>query len=226
MQPFGNVKQIVSAGIDGLLFYFNGPSLDKANAQCLQFCDTLASAGLPWIREVVPAYDSALVVFDALQVDSHEVYSTLSSLASVTQTAFEGRCHTLPVWYGARDANDLSLVATQTGLSESDVIVLHTSVEYCVYAVGFAPGFGYMGSIPEALSCPRLATPRKRVPEGAVAIADRQTAIYPSVSPGGWHLLGLCPIRLTIGQDALLKTGDKVIFKSISEKEFIALNEY
>ena len=226
MQPFGDVKQIVSAGIDGLLFYFNGPSLDEANTQCLQFCDTLASAGLSWVRDVVPAYDSALVVFDALKVDGHKVYSTLSTLASVTQSAFEGRCHTLPVWYGGKDANDLSLVATQTWLSENDVITLHTSVEYCVYAVGFAPGFGYMGSTPEALSCPRLAIPRKRVPQGAVAIADRQTAVYPSVSPGGWHLLGLCPLRLTFGQDALLKTGDKVTFKSISEKEFIALNEY
>ncbi|WP_421134497.1 5-oxoprolinase subunit B family protein [Alteromonas sp. A079] len=226
MQPFGNVKQIVPAGIDGLLFYFNGPSLDAANAQCLQFCDTLASANLTWIREVVPAYDSVLVVFDAINVDSHYVYGALSSLATVTKSSFEGHSHTLPVWYGANDANDLSLVATQTGLSETDVITLHTSVEYCVYAVGFAPGFGYMGSIPEALSCPRLATPRKRVPEGAVAIADRQTAVYPSVSPGGWHLLGLCPLRLTRGHDALLKTGDKVIFKSISEKEFIALNEY
>ena len=86
-----------------------------------------------------------------------------------------------------------------------------------------------MGEIPTKLQCPRLGTPRKRVPKGAVAIADRQTAVYPSESPGGWNLLGLTPLDMVThdvhGSTSRLTSGDKVRFVAISEEEFKAYNE-
>jgi len=92
--------------------------------------------------------------------------------------------------------------------------------------VGFAPGFAYLGELAAELTTPRLANPRQAVPKGAVAIADRQTAVYPDVSPGGWHLLGLCPVDLYkpgATEPTLMQAGDKVEFYAISEDEYHAL---
>ena len=130
----------------------------------------------------------------------------------------------IPVWYGAPHASDLSVVSKKTSLSIDEIIELHTSVTYKVYAVGFAPGFAYMGDIPEAMNCARLGTPRKRVPKGAVAIADRQTAVYPSESPGGWNLLGITSFDMLLHSEehseSRLKAGDIVKFVSITEQEY------
>lgn len=196
-----------------------------------------------WLVECVASYDSMLLVFNVEAIDSHGVYLALSQLANdihfeqvesdegKNKSALElgSQCKVIPVWYGAPNANDLREVSEKTSLSVDDIIALHTSVEYKVYAVGFAPGFAYMGDVPEALQCARLSTPRKRVPKGAVALADRQTAVYPSESPGGWNLLGLTPLEMVLhGSDAgssLLKAGDRVKFKAISEEEFKRFHE-
>ena len=86
-------------------------------------------------------------------------------------------------------------------MSIEQVIELHQQQEYRVYAIGFAPGFAYLGEVDERIAAPRLATPRQKVPRGAVAIADRQTAVYPAVSPGGWNLIGRSPMRITVGDN-------------------------
>lgn len=196
-----------------------------------------------WLVECVVSYDSMLLVFNIEAIDSHGVYIALSQLANdihyeqvesdkeKDESALKlgSQCKVIPVWYGAPNANDLREVSEKTSLSIDDIIALHTSVEYKVYAVGFAPGFAYMGDVPEALQCARLNTPRKRVPKGAVALADRQTAVYPSESPGGWNLLGVTPLEMVVhGSDAgesLLKAGDRVKFKAISEEEFKRFHE-
>lgn len=240
MQPFGSIKQFVPVGADAIMLYFSGSNLEQANAVCQQWLRVLDSAAnnneQAWIVECVPSYDSLLIIFDIERVDSHFVYNTLRSwqkgmdtigdVADAKNEAFAGKCHTLPVWYGAPDANDLDEISQKTSLSTEDIISLHTSVEYKVYAVGFAPGFGYMGDIVQPLQCPRLSTPRKKVPRGAVAIADRQTAVYPSESPGGWNLMGLCPKNmLDKNNQSLLSAGDTVKFVSITESEFNAYHE-
>ena len=233
MHPFGDIKQIVPAGLDAILLYFAGDTVDVANARCQHWLHSITSLTFPWLKECVPAYDSLLLVFDAHKVDSHFVYQMLRSLAaqdanmSINGTGgISAKTHEIPVWYGAEPANDLALVSQKTGLSEQDIIDAHISMTYKVYAVGFAPGFAYMGNVPETLQCARLETPRNKVPKGAVAIADAQTAIYPSSSPGGWHLLGLCPLNLVdTSHNALLKVGDNVKFAPISEQEFRDLHD-
>lgn len=134
------------------------------------------------------------------------------------------KVHRIPVCYelSSRES-DLAKVASDKKLSEKDLIALHCSVHYRVFATGFLPGFAYLGELPEALSQPRLEKPRLKVPKGAVAIADRQTAIYPDESPGGWHILGYTPVPLLCSQNnvqPLLKTGDYVEFYAISESEY------
>ena len=103
-----------------------------------------------------------------------------------------GRSLVIPVLY---DGADLHVVAARLGLSSAEVIAMHSSVEYDVFAVGFLPGFPYAGYLPPALAgLPRRDSPRLNVPAGSVAIVGRQTAIYPRRSPGGWHLLGTTPL--------------------------------
>ena len=127
------------------------------------------------------------------------------------ETRNNGQCHVLPVWYDLSVGPELSLLATRAGCSVSDVIRRHSEHEYQVFALGFAPGFAFMGLVEEALAAPRLNTPRKRVASGSVGIAERQTAAYPAQSPGGWNLIGL------------MKPGDTVRFAPITHAEFIRL---
>ena len=132
----------------------------------------------------------------------------------------------LPVYYAAESGPDLVVIAKRNKLSVEQVIEIHQSKEYRVYAIGFAPGFAYLGEVDERIASPRLSTPRMKVPKGAVAIADKQTAVYPNVSPGGWNIIGLCPtdmFDMTATPIMPVNVGDKVKFKSIDKNEFLAL---
>ena len=251
MQAFGHIKRILVAGADAIIIYFDGANLDEANTACHQMLAAIdarresirhnaASEGLEhnvesawgWLRECVPSYDSLLITFDMTLIDNHGVYRVLKALSTErinTQPAdnkpgFGNSVIEIPVWYGAPNASDLSVVSKKTSLSIEEIIELHTSTAYKVYAVGFSPGFAYLGDIPEALKCARLGTPRKRVPKGAVAIADRQTAVYPSESPGGWNLLGLTAFDMLLhteqDSESRLKVGDVVKFVSVTEQEY------
>ncbi len=133
----------------------------------------------------------------------------------------------LPVLYHPSVAPDLEWLADITGLSVDDVIRLHCEQTYFAYATGFAPGFCYLGNLDSRLMTPRLDTPRAKVPAGAVAIADSQTAIYPCDSPGGWRLIGACPERLfTLDSTppSRLSVGDFVRFEPISEADFHSMS--
>lgn len=125
------------------------------------------------------------------------------------------RAHTLPVHY---DGADLQHVARSCGLSCERVIELHSGASYTVAWLGFLPGFAYLDGLPEPLHLPRRTTPRVRVPAGSLAIAGGQTALYPSASPGGWHLIGRCDLTLFDPHSAspsLLQPGDLVRFHPV-----------
>ena len=161
-------------------------------------------------------------------VDHYQVKNIINQ--ALTQAQDEstelGKLIHLPVYYSQESGPDLPLLAQRANLTLADTIALHHSVTYRVYAIGFAPGFAYLGEVNQQLAAPRIATPRLKVPKGAVAIADRQTAVYPDVSPGGWNLIGLCPTRM-FNPDAdptmPVSVGDEVRFKAISIEEFFGL---
>ena len=120
------------------------------------------------------------------------------------------------------DGPDLDAVAAYHGLTDEEVIRLHTGTAYRVYMIGFTPGFPYMGQLPEALDTPRRETPRTHIPKGSVAIAQRQTGIYPVVSPGGWQIIGRTPLELfdpLQNKPSLMVMGDEVRFTSITAEE-------
>ena len=178
--------------------------------------------------DLVPSYASVLILFNPLRSDRLAIARRVRAAVRCVQAqpAAAGRTVVLPVYYAAESGADLASLAARAGLSTGQVIELHTAGEYRVYAIGFAPGFAYLGQVDERIGAPRLATPRARVPRGSVAIADRQTAVYPSDSPGGWNLIGRCPVPLfdPAAEPCMpVSVGDSVRFEAISRERYHAL---
>jgi KipI family sensor histidine kinase inhibitor len=193
-----------------------------------------AAAATAWTRavrdrepfgvvDVVAAYDTAAVVARPDHDDLDGLESCLRSIAAEDASGPTGRAIEVPVLY---DGPDLEHVAAALGLGIDAVIDLHRGAEYAVLAMGFLPGFPYAGPLPEALrGLARRPRPRPRVPAGSVAIVGGQTGIYPSPSPGGWHLLGRTPLRLAdpaVGRFPI-RVGDTLLFRRIDEAAFRGL---
>jgi inhibitor of KinA len=210
-----------------------GSGIDEATmAAVLVFSETVLAARKSGITDVVPAYATVTVFYDPLHFpsDSGDSYDAVcqfleSCSARPTNAPFqwESRLVELPVFYGGDHGPDMALVAEHSKMSPEEVAALHASAEYLVHAIGFTPGFPYLGGLPEALRTPRRDTPRARVPAGSVAIGGAQTGVYSVESPGGWQIIGRTPVRLFRPQEkqpALLRPGDRVRFKPISKAEF------
>jgi inhibitor of KinA len=183
---------------------------------------------LPGVIETMPTFRSLTVFFDPLVTDRDAVLATLQPLIAAAEhgSTTDGRHWRLPVCYEGEAAPDLAEVAGAIGIGEDEVVALHSGAEYLVYMIGFLPGFPFMGDLPAPLRLPRRAQPRVRVPAGSVAIATGLTAIYPWESPGGWHLLGRCPVPLFDAgrtSPSLLAAGDRVRFVPVSAQECRAI---
>ena len=180
----------------------------------------------PVVIDLVPSWTTLLVHYDLLQSSYAGLVVRLEPLLEVwlDQPVLPptGRSLELPVWYAGED---LAHVARVCDLHVDDVIELHSAAQYRVGALGFAPGFAYMRELDARLALPRRSTPRTRIPAGSVAIAERQTAVYPQASPGGWHLLGLCPLPLFdlhAESPCLLQIGDCVRFVPVDHATYLA----
>jgi 5-oxoprolinase (ATP-hydrolysing) subunit B len=139
------------------------------------------------VVELVPAARTLLVRFDPRRTTLDRLAADLAGRGAAAAVPEPRATVTVPVRY---DGDDLDELARHTGLAEREVVDRHTAGEYMVAFCGFAPGFGYLAGLDPALHAPRRATPRTRVPAGAVAIADRYTGVYPRPSPGGWLIIG------------------------------------
>ena len=220
--------ELHSAGENALILYLGTETSPAVSARVQAAAAALEPALGVDLVDLVPSYASLLIIYDALRTDhlsvAHRVRQAVEGLTGVEPG--EGRCVALPVYYAPEAGADLESLAARSGLSVDEVIALHSGSEYRVYAIGFAPGFAYLGQVDERIAAPRLATPRQKVPRGAVAIADRQTAVYPAVSPGGWNLIGRCPVRMfDPAADPVMPVavGDRVRFEPVSRERYLAL---
>lgn len=220
--------ELHSAGENALILYLGNETSPTVAAMVQSACTAIESALGQDLVDLVPSYASVLVIYDPLHTDhlsvGHRLRAALSDLSAAPEA--EGHTVILPVYYHADVGADLEALAERASLSVNDVIALHSSAEYRVYAIGFAPGFAYLGQVDDRIAAPRLATPRQKVPRGSVAIADRQTAVYPAVSPGGWNLIGRCPTRMfDVKATPVMPVtvGDKVRFEPISRERYLAL---
>lgn len=217
-----------SAGENALIAYLGEETSPLVSAQVQAAALAVEGALGSDLVDLVPSYASLLIIYDPLRTDhlsvAHRVREAVAN--SVGTGASEGRTVVLPVYYHPEVGEDLPALAERAGLSTDEVVALHSGGEYRVYAIGFAPGFAYLGQVDERIAAPRLATPRQKVPRGAVAIADRQTAVYPAVSPGGWNLIGRCPVRMFDPQAEPImpvQVGDIVRFEAIGRQEYLSM---
>lgn len=190
-------------------------------ADATRWADAVRRAAPPWLLDVVQAYTAVAVFHDPACVELLAAMAWLESLAVEDGETVPGNLHRIPCCY--ERGPDLTRVAGAIGVSAEEVIRLHTSVEYTIYAIGFCPGFPYLGYLPPELSgIPRLESPRLRVEPGSVGLTGRQTGIYTEPRPGGWCLIGRTPLVLVdvAGGYFPLRTGDRVRFDRIDEAEY------
>ena len=218
IRPLGDRALLVELG--------PGEVLDVGRS-VLDLFHALDSAALSGVEDLVPAVTSLMVIFDPLRLEPEALERSIAdALAAVPSPSSEpSTILSIPVVYGGRHGPDLRSVADLHGLSEAEVVRLHAQKEYRVVMVGFMPGFPYLAGLPPELETPRRGTPRAQVPRGSVAIAGRQTGIYPAPSPGGWQLLGWTPLSLfdaCRSPPALLAAGDTVRFLPVTEPEALS----
>ena len=216
--------RFLPAGDTALVVEFGDRVDRELSDRVLDLCARVRAASIPGVIATVPTYRSLMVHYDPLTTESASLVAAIEALVDQPGAGrLQAKLWRIPACYAPRHAPDLDEVAQRTGLSADEIVRLHAEICFHVYMVGFAPGFPYLGDLPEALALPRRKDPRVKVPAGSIAIAVGQTAIYPVESPGGWHLIGATPLRLfdaQAAQPALLNPGDKVRFDPISASEF------
>ncbi len=226
---------INDASENSIIVYFGSETSDSISNQISAFCIHMKTNYQTYIIDLISSYASVLLIFDVPNINHSEIKRIVrASLAKLEKSSKksgvseEKQVITLPVLYGGENGPDLSTIAKNAGISEREVISIHESKPYLVYAIGFAPGFAYLGEVDPKIASPRLETPRQMVPKGAVAIADRQTAVYPAESPGGWNIIGICPIPMfnSLSPPYMpVSVGDTVKFESIDENQFDKIQE-
>ena len=214
---------------DGAVYAEFGDTLDLELNRSLQaLAAALRARSLPWIRDVVPALCGIALHFDPFHPELPD--SILEACRALLEECFKsaskfedsGRTVEVPVCYDPEFGLDLADVSEKTSIRIDDIVRRHVKTEHWVLMVGFSPGQPYIGGLDPKLSMPRRATPRVRMPAGSVAIANAQTSVYPFDTPGGWNIIGRTPLVLVDVAKGYfpLRTGDRVRFERIDEREF------
>ena len=214
------------ASVDSLVIYFGTEISEEIATKVQKAYLSLKSLNIEGIIEIIPSYTTIYVLFDIFKYDYYSFVEILKN--SIDLNYEDNRTKSIiniDVYYGDEVALDLQDMSLKTNLSIEEIIEIHSSKLYDVYAIGFAPGFAFLASVDKQIAMPRLSSPRKSVPKGSVAIADTQTAVYPQQSPGGWNIIGRTAMELfdkNLEKLSPLSVGHKVKFNPISKEEFLS----
>lgn len=225
---------IESAGVDALHVEFTAAPSAALTAQLCRMAAEIERQFAGVLLDITIGWDSLLIQYDMPRIRYSALYDQLMHWCTLwlSQPMVDNplgmeegdNVLVLPVLY---DGEDLAVVAQHCELASiKEVVALHSESALYVGAIGFAPGFAYLGGLDERLTLPRRTSPRARVPAGSVAIAAGQSALYPQPSPGGWHLLGRCPLTLFDPQAhpmSPFRVGRRVRCEPIDEATFEAL---
>ena len=213
--------------VDGaVLLEYPGLADAEANRAAVAVARALARRRPPGLLDAIPGARTLLVLFDPEVLDHASAEELLLRIEPLERSA-EPRTVRLAALYGGDAGPDLEALAHRAGVSGEELVRLHAAADHRVAFLGFAPGYPYMTGAPRALAVPRLATPRVRVPAGSIAVADGYTGIYPTESPGGWHLIGRIAQRLfdpAASPPSLLLPADRVVFEPVDEARFAELS--
>ncbi len=222
MEPTVPARFLVAG--DTALVVELGDTITRAiSDRVLALAEAITTRAIAGVVELVPTFRSLMIHYDPLVLEAETLEAAVRPLlAGLSVAPLRGRLWTLPCCYGGEFGPDLDEVASRTGHTPEEVVAIHAATTYHVYALGFLPGYPYMGDVPEALSLPRRESPRVKVPRGSVCIALRMAGIYSLESPGGWHLLGRTAVRLFDPRQeeaVLLAPGDRVRFSPVPREE-------
>lgn len=211
---------------------------DKVNPtvhkKIIHLLHIIESDPFPGLIEVVPTYTNITVFYDPIRVISETTFVEsafetvhnimINYLKKLEQTTpLKQKTIQIPVLYGGNYGPDLTYVAQNNGITEEEVVDIHSASNYLIYMIGFAPGFPFLGGIDRRITAPRKKLPRTKIPAGSVGIAGTQTGIYPIDTPGGWQIIGQTPRNLFLRNEnnpSLLTCGDVLQFIPITEEEF------
>lgn len=214
------------ASVDSLIIYFGDKIDEKTATKVKKAYKSLKALNIDGLIEIIPSYSSIFISFDIFKYDYESLKTLLkNSINSNFEDNFEEKIITIDVYYGFEVGLDLQKISFEKKLSIEEIIQIHTSKIYDVYAIGFLPAFAYLASVDEKIATARLATPRNLIPKGSVGIADNQTAIYPQNSPGGWNIIGKTALELfdkNLESLSIFEVGNKVKFNSISKEDFLS----
>ena len=229
-----NELTISTLGDSGILINFENKIDETLNSKVLQLFYKLKEKSFPFVKDIVPAYNSLAIFYDLLILNNKTTLNRFSLKNFTDQikilikedieiSSLPSRKIKIPVCYSAKYALDMQGIIQHKNLPRDEIIKLHTAKKYRVYMIGFLPGFAYMGQVDERIAISRKAQPRTIVEAGSVGIAGIQTGIYPLDSPGGWQIIGKTPIHIFDKEKddpVLLQPGDEIEFYSITEDEF------
>ncbi len=198
------------------------------NQDVLRIASHLRNQTIPGVLDVVPAYCSLAVFFDDVLVSGEELIQIIDAtkFGSIERLKENETAIEVPICYDLAFGIDLEEVCDRNQLKINELIQLYSKNKYRIYFMGFLPGFMYLGDLDERLHCPRRSSPRSKVPAGAVGIGGIQTGIYPIESPGGWNIIGRCPLKLFdsgMSDPRRFEAGNFIRFSEIDKKEYFKI---
>lgn len=213
---------------DGALSFQLGEQIDPAlNARLIAFAARIAAEHWPGVHEIVPTYRAVSLCYDPALIRGAALEARLRALwERPAPPAPTGRLWEVPCLYGHSVGADLAALAELHAMPPDELVARHAAAEYRVFMIGFAPGFAYLGGLPERLHTPRLAVPRQHIAAGAVGIGGQQSCITSVPGPSGWRFIGWVPWRSFDpgrAEPCLFRAGDRLRFRPVSEAEAQAI---
>ena len=222
--------KILVAGDSSVLIEFGNEIRPETNRRISATVQLIREQQIEGIVDMIPTYCALLINYDPRVILYDPLVKRLESLLKIEVSAGETRkrVYEIPVCYGGKYGPDMDVIAKHAGLTEEEVVQIHSSRDYLIYMLGFLPGFTYLGGLDERIHTPRLKTPRVRIEAGSVGIGGSQTGIYPLDSPGGWNLMGKTPVRTYDPErevPILVEAGEYIRFVPVTEEEYLAIEE-
>jgi len=220
--------RIKTAGDSSVLIEF-GKSIDPdVNRRIAATVAMIREQHIEGIVDMIPTYCALLVNYDPRVILYDDLTERLKGVLKIEVSAGAGKkkVFEIPVCYGGKYGPDLHVIAENAGLSEDEVVKIHSSSDYLIYMLGFLPGFTYLGGLDERIHTPRLKNPRVKIDAGSVGIGGSQTGIYPLDSPGGWNLMGMTPVKTYDPNrmvPILVEAGDYIRFVPVNEEEYLRI---
>ena len=222
--------RILTVGDSSVLVEFGKEISPEINARIATMVKLVKVQQIEGIVDMIPSFCALLINYDSRVITYAKLKKRLADVLKIDAKAenVASQVFEIPVCYGGQYGPDMTNLKEHAGLSEEEIIAIHSGSDYLIYMLGFLPGFPYLGGLDERIHIPRLASPRIKIPAGSVGIGGAQTGIYPLDSPGGWQLLGQTPVKTYDPEretPILFEAGDYIRFVPVSEVEYLEIEK-